>query len=144
MKITLTSVMVDDQAKAHEFYTGTLGFVVKHDIPLGEFRWLTVVSPEGHGDVELLLEPSQHPAAKPFQQAIFKDGIPLTAFAVDDIEKEYERLHARGLAFKQKPTPAASAACAAAIAPLGQSSPGRPVGARISGCASLCPNRVTD
>ena len=73
MKITLTSLMVDDQAKAHEFYTGTLGFVVKHDIPLGEFRWLTVVSPEGHDDVEMLLEPSGHPAAKPFRKSLYDD-----------------------------------------------------------------------
>lgn len=106
MKIRLTSVLVDDQEKALQFYTGVLGFVKKRDIPMGGPRWLTVVSPEGPDDMELLLEPNSHPAAKPFQEAIFKDGIPLTAFAVDDIEKEYERLHARGVAFKQKPTPA--------------------------------------
>ena len=89
MKIRLTSVLVDDQEKALQFYTGVLGFVKKRDIPMGGPRWLTVVSPEGPEDMELLLEPNSHPAAKPFQQAIFKDGIPLTAFAVDDIEKEY-------------------------------------------------------
>jgi catechol 2,3-dioxygenase-like lactoylglutathione lyase family enzyme len=106
MKIRLTSVLVDDQEKALQFYTGVLGFVKMRDIPMGGPRWLTVVSPEGPDDIELLLEPNSHPAAKAFQQAIFKDGIPLTAFAVDDIEREYERLNARGVAFKQKPTPA--------------------------------------
>jgi catechol 2,3-dioxygenase-like lactoylglutathione lyase family enzyme len=105
MKITLTSVMVDDQAKAHEFYTGTLGFVVKHDIPLGEFRWLTVVSPEGHGDVELLLEPSQHPAAKPFRKALFDGGIPAAQFTSTDIRAEHQRLAQRGVVFRQPPTP---------------------------------------
>ena len=106
MKIRLTSVLVEDQEKALQFYTGVLGFVKKRDVPMGGPRWLTVVSPEGPDDMELLLEPNSHPAAKVFQQAIFKDGIPLTAFAVDDIEKEYERLHARGVAFKQTPTQA--------------------------------------
>jgi catechol 2,3-dioxygenase-like lactoylglutathione lyase family enzyme len=105
MKITLTSVMVDDQAKAHEFYTGTLGFVVKHDIPLGEFRWLTVVSPEGHGDVELLLEPSQHPAAKPFRKALYDGGIPAAQFTSTDIRAEHQRLAQRGVVFRQPPTP---------------------------------------
>jgi catechol 2,3-dioxygenase-like lactoylglutathione lyase family enzyme len=106
MKIRLTSVLVEDQEKALQFYTDVLGFVKKRDVPMGGPRWLTVVSPEGPDDMELLLEPNSHPAAKVFQQAIFKDGIPLTAFAVDDIEKEYERMHARGVVFKQKPTPA--------------------------------------
>jgi catechol 2,3-dioxygenase-like lactoylglutathione lyase family enzyme len=106
MKIRLTSVLVDDQEKALQFYTGVLGFVKKMDIPMGAARWLTVVSPEGPGDVELLLEPNTHPAAKVFQQAIFNDGIPLTAFAVDDIEQEFQRMSALGVAFKQKPTQA--------------------------------------
>jgi catechol 2,3-dioxygenase-like lactoylglutathione lyase family enzyme len=106
MKIRLTSVLVDDQEKALQFYTGVLGFVMKRDVPMGGPRWLTVVSPEGPDDMELLLEPNSHPAAKVFQQALVKDGIPLTAFAVDDIEKEYARMHARGVVFKQKPTPA--------------------------------------
>jgi catechol 2,3-dioxygenase-like lactoylglutathione lyase family enzyme len=105
MKITLTSLMVDDQAKAHEFYTGTLGFVVKHDIPLGEFRWLTVVSPEGHGDVELLLEPSHHPAAMPFRKALYNDGIPAAQFTSSDIGAEHRRLTERGVVFRQPPTP---------------------------------------
>jgi catechol 2,3-dioxygenase-like lactoylglutathione lyase family enzyme len=105
MKITLTSVMVDDQAKAHDFYTGTLGFVVKHDIPLGEFRWLTVVSPEGHDDVELLLEPSGHPAAKPFRTALYDGGIPAAQFTSNDIRAEHQRLVERGVAFRQPPTP---------------------------------------
>jgi predicted enzyme related to lactoylglutathione lyase len=106
MKIRLTSVLVDDQEKALQFYTAVLGFVKKRDIPIGGARWLTVISPEGPDDMELLLEPNAHPAAKVFQQAIFNDGIPLTAFAVDDIEKEYARLTARGVAFKQTPTQA--------------------------------------
>jgi catechol 2,3-dioxygenase-like lactoylglutathione lyase family enzyme len=106
MKIQLTSVMVDDQEQALKFYTEVLGFVKKMDIPMGAARWLTVVSPDGPDGVELLLEPNSHPAAKPFQQALFKDGIPLTAFAVDDIEKEFQRMKARGVAFKQAPTQA--------------------------------------
>jgi len=105
LKITLTSLMVDDQAKAHEFYTGTLGFVVKHDIPLGDFRWLTVVSPEGHGDVELLLEPSHHRAATPFRKAIYDDGIPAAQFTSSDIRAEHQRLAKRGVVFRQPPTP---------------------------------------
>jgi catechol 2,3-dioxygenase-like lactoylglutathione lyase family enzyme len=106
MKIQLTSVLVDDQEKAVKFYTEVLGFVKKHDVPMGEARWLTVVSPEGPDDMELLLEPNGHPAAKIFQQAIFKDGIPLTAFAVDDIQKEYERMNDLGVVFKRPPAKA--------------------------------------
>jgi len=106
MKIQLTSVLVDDQEKAVKFYTEVLGFVRKKDIPMGEARWLTVVSPEGPEDIELLLEPNGHSAAKIFQQAIFKDGIPLTAFAVDDIQKEYERMNDLGVVFKRPPTQA--------------------------------------
>ena len=106
MKIQLTSVLVDDQEKAAKFYTEVLGFVKKKDIPMGEARWLTVVSPEGPEDIELLLEPNGHSAAKIFQQAIFKDGIPLTAFAVDDIQKEYERMNDLGVIFKRPPTQA--------------------------------------
>ncbi len=106
MKITLTSLMVDDQAKAHEFYTGTLGFVVKHDIPVGEFRWLTVISPEGHDDVELLLEPSNHPAANPFRTALYDGGIPAAQFTSTDIHAEHRRLAGRGVQFRQPPTPA--------------------------------------
>jgi catechol 2,3-dioxygenase-like lactoylglutathione lyase family enzyme len=103
MKITLTSVMVDDQAKALKFYTEVLGFVKKTDLPMGEARWLTVVSPEGSADIELLLEPNSHPAAKPFQQALFNDGIPATSFASADVQKEYERLTALGVVFRTKP-----------------------------------------
>ena len=103
MKIQLASVLVDDQTKALSFYTETLGFVKKKDIPLGAFSWLTVVSPEGHNDVELLLEPNENPAAKTFQKALHDQGIPLTAFAVDDIQKEYERLKARGVQVRGEP-----------------------------------------
>jgi catechol 2,3-dioxygenase-like lactoylglutathione lyase family enzyme len=104
MKITLTSVMVDDQARALAFYTDVLGFQPKHDIPLGEHRWLTVVSPEAPEGVELVLEPDEHPAAKPFKAALVEDGIPYTSFAVEDVRGEYERLRTLGVAFTQEPT----------------------------------------
>ena len=104
MKIQLTSVLVEDQDKALKFYTEVLGFVKKQDMPVGKFKWLTVVSPEGPGDIELLLEPNENPAAKTFQQALFKQGIPATAFAVDDIQSEHERLKKLGVVFKTEPT----------------------------------------
>ena len=104
MKIALSSVMVDDQAKALAFYTEVLGFVKKTDLPAGEARWLTVVSPEGPGDIELLLEPNTHPAAKTYQKAIFEDGIPATSFAAADIQQEYERLTALGVVSRTKRT----------------------------------------
>ena len=104
MKIQLTSVMVEDQDKAQRFYTDVLGFVTRHDIPMGAARWLTVVSPEGHGDVELLLEPIGFAPAAIFQKALFDAGIPATAFAVDDISAEYDRLQRRGVAFRSPPT----------------------------------------
>jgi catechol 2,3-dioxygenase-like lactoylglutathione lyase family enzyme len=105
MKIVVTSVLVDDQAKAHRFYTDVLGFVTKTDIDLGgEARWLTVVSPDAPDGVELLLEPDGHPAAKPFKAALVEDGIPYTSFGVDDIEAEHARLTALGVAFTQPPT----------------------------------------
>src|SRR5438105_3751070 len=96
ISIKLTSVMVTDQAQARKFYTEVLGFIIKTDIPMGEFSWLTVVSPADPGGTELLLEPTGHPAARPFQQALYNDGVPLTAFAVDDIQQEYARLTALG------------------------------------------------
>jgi catechol 2,3-dioxygenase-like lactoylglutathione lyase family enzyme len=105
MKINLASVFVDDQAKALAFYTDVLGFVTKTNVPTGEFRWLTVVSPEAPDGVELLLEPNDHPAAQAFQQAIVADGIPATSFAVDDVQAEFERLTAKGVRFVQPPTP---------------------------------------
>ena len=104
MKIKLTSVMVDDQAKALTFYTDVLGFETKHDVPLGEHRWLTVVSPADPDGAELLLEPDEHPAAKPFKTALVEDGIPIAQFAVEDIGAEHERLRARGVHFTQEPT----------------------------------------
>ncbi|TLQ46785.1 VOC family protein [Streptomyces marianii] len=104
MKIHLTSVFVDDQAKALRFYTEILGFVKKHDVPVGEQdRWLTVVSPEEPGGTELLLEPARHPAARTYRDTLVEDGIPLAQFAVDDVEEEYERLSALGVRFTQKP-----------------------------------------
>jgi catechol 2,3-dioxygenase-like lactoylglutathione lyase family enzyme len=104
MKINLASVFVDDQDKALSFYTEKLGFVKKTEMPAGEFKWLTVVSPEDPDGVELLLEPSDHPAVKPFKDAIVADGIPYTSFAVADVQAEYERLSARGVKFVQQPT----------------------------------------
>ena len=106
------SVVVDDQQKAFDFYTDKLGFVVKHDIPLGEFRWLTLVSPEEPDGVELVLEPNQHPASKTFQAALKADGIPYTAFSVDDIEAEVKRLDAAGVHFTQAPMKAGGATIA--------------------------------
>ena len=104
MKINLASVFVDDQDSALSFYTETLGFVKKTEMPAGEFKWLTVVSPEDPDGVELVLEPSDHPAVKPFRDAIVADGIPYTSFAVADVQAEYERLSARGVKFVQEPT----------------------------------------
>ena len=103
MKIMLTSVMVDDQAKALAFYTDVLGFQVKHDVPLGDHRWLTVVSPEAPDGVELVLEPDEHPAARPFKAALVEDGIPYTMFGVDDVQAEFERLQNAGVKFTQPP-----------------------------------------
>jgi catechol 2,3-dioxygenase-like lactoylglutathione lyase family enzyme len=104
MRINVTSVFVDDQAKALAFYTDALGFVKKTDVPAGEARWLTVVSPEAPDGVELLLEPNSHPAAQAYQQALVADGIPATSFAVDDVQAEFERLNAKGVQFVQPPT----------------------------------------
>jgi catechol 2,3-dioxygenase-like lactoylglutathione lyase family enzyme len=103
MRIAMTSVFVDDQEKALRFYTDVLGFVVKNDVPVGEHRWLTVVSPQSPDGVELVLEPDQHPAARAFKQALVADGIPFTAFAVDDVRAEHERLAAAGVRFTQPP-----------------------------------------
>lgn len=103
MRIALSSVLVDDQDKALRFYTEVLGFVEKHNIPVGAFRWLTVVSPDEPEGMELVLEPNDNPAAKTYQKALFEQGIPLTAFPVDDIDAEYERLSGLGVAFRGKP-----------------------------------------
>jgi catechol 2,3-dioxygenase-like lactoylglutathione lyase family enzyme len=104
MIINLASVFVDDQRAALRFYTEVLGFVQKHDIPMGEFSWLTVVSPERPDGPELVLEPANHPAVGPFRAALVEDGIPFTSFAVDDVHKEYERLRGLGVVFTQEPT----------------------------------------
>jgi catechol 2,3-dioxygenase-like lactoylglutathione lyase family enzyme len=103
MKIVVTSVLVDDQAKALRFYADVLGFIKKTDVPMGEFRWLTVVSPEDANGVELLLEPDQHPAARPFKRALVEDGIPFTSFGVEDVQAEYDRLQKAGVHFTQPP-----------------------------------------
>ena len=104
MKITVTSVFVDNQEKALKFYTDILGFIKKEDIPVGEFRWLTVVSPEEPDGVELLLEPNQHPAAISYQEAIHADGIPAASFEVADIQIEYQRMKSLGVRFTMEPT----------------------------------------
>ena len=103
MRINLTSVLVDDQDKALRFYTEVLGFVKKTEVPLGEHRWLTVVSPEDPDGVELVLEPDGHPAVRPFKEALVRDGIPAASFAVDDVTAEYDRLQALGVRFTQAP-----------------------------------------
>lgn len=103
MRIVVTSVLVDDQEKALRFYTGVLGFVKKRDVPLGAHRWLTVVSPDEPTGVELLLEPDEHPAAKPFKRALVEDGIPFTSFGVKDVNTEYKRLVGAGVHFTQPP-----------------------------------------
>ena len=103
MRIILTSVFVDDQEKALRFYTKVLGFVKKNDVPVGEDRWLTVVSPQDPEGTELLLEPSGHRAVKPFKEALVADGIPFTSFRVDDVQAEYERLRGLGVRFTQEP-----------------------------------------
>jgi catechol 2,3-dioxygenase-like lactoylglutathione lyase family enzyme len=103
MRIYVTSVLVDDQAKALDFYTNKLGFVVKHDVPLGEHRWLSVTGKDEPDGTELLLEPSEHPAAGPFKAALKADGIPLTSFQVGDLDSEYQRLTGLGVEFTQAP-----------------------------------------
>jgi catechol 2,3-dioxygenase-like lactoylglutathione lyase family enzyme len=103
MRINLTSVLVDDQAKALRFYTDVLGFVPKHDIAMGAARWITVVSPDHPDGTELVLEPDAHPAAGPFKAALVEDGIPYTSFAVDDVHAEYDRLRSLGVRFTQPP-----------------------------------------
>ena len=103
MRINLASIFVDDQRKALEFYTTVLGFQRKVDVPVGEYAWLTVVSPEQPDGVELVLEPSNHPAVAPFRAALVRDGIPFTSFAVDDVAAEHERLVALGVRFTQPP-----------------------------------------
>ena len=108
MRITLTSVFVSDQDEALRFYTETLGFVKKHDVPLGEFRWITVVSPEDPDGTELLLEPNDNPVAREYQKGIFDQGIPAASFGVVDIRAEYEKLKLLGVAFAMEPTETAN------------------------------------
>ena len=104
MRIYVTSVFVDDQTKALDFYTDVLGFQKKRDIPLGGASWLTVVSPDQPDGTELLLEPSGHRAVKPYKDALVEDGIPATSFAVDDVQAEFDRLRSKGVRFTQEPT----------------------------------------
>lgn len=104
MRIHLTSIFVDDQRSALDFYTNVLGFEVRHDIPMGDAAWLTVVSPDDPDGPELLLEPAGHPAVGPYRDALVEDGVPLAQFAVDDVQAEYDRLTQRGVVFTQPPT----------------------------------------
>ncbi|MGE2833352.1 VOC family protein [Mycobacterium sp. SMC-4] len=104
MRIGLTSILVDDQDKALAFYTEVLGFTLKYDVPMGQHRWITVVSPDAPDGTELVLEPDEHPAARAFKDALVADGIPYTAFMVDDVAAEYRRLQAMGVQFTQPPT----------------------------------------
>jgi predicted enzyme related to lactoylglutathione lyase len=104
LKIKLTGVFVEDQDKALKFYTDILGFVKKLDVRAGEYRWLTVVSPEDQNGTELVLEPNSNPAAKTYQEALFKQGLRATSFFVDDIQREYERLKKLGVKFTMEPT----------------------------------------
>jgi catechol 2,3-dioxygenase-like lactoylglutathione lyase family enzyme len=104
MRIKLTSIMVDDQDKALTFYTDVLGFQKKFEFPVGEYKWITVVSPQGPDDLELVLEPNANPAGKTFQEAMFAQGIPLAAFEATDIAEDYARLKAQGVAFTREPT----------------------------------------
>lgn len=103
MRVKLTSVLVHDQDEALRFYTEVLGFLKKTEVPLGEHRWLTVVSPDDPDGCELLLEPDGHPAAKPWKEALVNDGIPYTSFAVDDVRAEFDRLRGLGVRFTQEP-----------------------------------------
>ena len=103
MRLYVMSVFVDDQAKALAFYTEKLGFNKKTDLPVGDDRWLTVMSPDQPGGVELLLEPSAHSAVPPFKQAMKKDGIPVASFEVDDLDAEYNRLQSLNVQFTQEP-----------------------------------------
>ncbi|SOD95219.1 VOC family protein [Blastococcus haudaquaticus] len=104
MRINLASIHVDDQEKALRFYTDVLGFLPKNDVPMGEHRWLTVVSPEEPDGVELVLEPDDHPAVRPYTEALVADGIPFTSFAVADVHAEFDRLKGLGVTFTQEPT----------------------------------------
>ncbi|MFD1447981.1 VOC family protein [Oceanobacillus profundus] len=104
MKIIVTSIFVEDQNKALQFYSETLGFVKKHDVPAGEFRWITLVSPDDQEGTEIVLEPNNNPIAKDYQNRLFEEGIPVTMFGVEDIQKEYERLLQLGVKFTMEPT----------------------------------------
>jgi catechol 2,3-dioxygenase-like lactoylglutathione lyase family enzyme len=104
MRIHLTSIYVDDQDKALSFYTEILGFAKRDDFPVGDYRWITLVSREDANGTQLLLEPDAHPAVKPFKDALVDDGIPFTSFAVQSVEAEYERLSELGVRFTQEPS----------------------------------------
>ena len=104
MKIIVTSIFVQNQDKALQFYSETLGFVKKHDVPAGEFRWITLVSPDNQGGTELVLEPNDNQAAKDYQKRLFEQGIPVTMFGVEDVRKEYDRLLKHGVKFTMEPT----------------------------------------
>lgn len=103
IRVKLTSILVNDQNRARQFYTDMLGFSIKHDIPMGQAAWLTLVASDNANGVELLLEPTGHPAAVTWQQALYKDGIPLTQLYTENLAAEFERLKAKGVSFKGEP-----------------------------------------
>ena len=103
IRVKLMSILVNDQSRARRFYTDVLGFTIKHDIPVGGAAWLTLVAPDDAEGVELLLEPSGHPAAVALQQALYRDGIPLAQLYTEDIAVEFERLRSKGVAFRDGP-----------------------------------------
>lgn len=109
IRVKLTSIVVNDQAKARRFYTEVLGFSIKHDIPLGGASWLTLVAPDAPDGVELLLEPAGHPASAAFQEALYRDGVPLTQLYTEDLRQEHRRLEALGVAFRSEPKAAGPA-----------------------------------
>ncbi len=144
MRINITSVLVDDQAKAERFYTDVLGFVVKDDVPLGEYRWLTVVSPDDPDGTELLLEPDAHPAAKPYKAALVSDGIPCTSFAVDDVAAEAARLKGLGVRFTMEPTADGPGDDRGARRHLRQPDPDRPASLGLCGLRDRGRDHVAD
>jgi len=103
IRVKLMSILVDDQSRARRFYVDVLGFRIKHDVPLGEAAWLTLVAPGDADGVELLLEPAGHPAAAAFKQALYRDGIPLAQLYTEDIAAEFARLKAKGVVFRGEP-----------------------------------------
>ncbi len=104
MKVIINSIFVEDQDKALSFYTEKLGFIKKYDVPVGKFKWLTVVSPEDSDGTQILLEPNNNPVAKTYQKGVYEQGIPATSFGVENIQTEFEKLKGMGVRFTMEPT----------------------------------------